>query len=312
MAILLTAFFTVLVLLLVAAGGFILKKRDMVSDACIPGFSKVLLFICQPCLAVYTFCEAEYSAESVKRMLAFAGLLLVVFLLMLGSAFLVLRRRYEKPIYRILTIATTFSNAAFFGIPVIEALLPEQASGIIIYTTVFGLTMNIIGWTVGSAIIANDIKYMSAKKIVLNPATIAAAVAIIIFAFRIPVPNQLFSIIQITGKMCTPLSMLIMGMRLATVNLKKLFSDYRIYVTLAVKQVIMPLVAFLLVFSLDMIDINLRKALFITCATPAASIVLNFSEIVGEGQKEAANLVLLSTISSIITLPIMMLMLPLI
>ena len=312
MAILLTAFFTVLVLLLVAAGGFILKKRDMVSDACIPGFSKVLLFICQPCLAVYTFCEAEYSAESVKRMLIFAGLLLVVFLLMLGSAFLVLRRRYEKPIYRILTIATTFSNAAFFGIPVIEALLPEQASGIIIYTTVFGLTMNIIGWTVGSAIIANDIKYMSAKKIVLNPATIAAAVAIIIFAFRIPVPNQLFSIIQITGKMCTPLSMLIMGMRLATVNLKKLFSDYRIYVTLAVKQVIMPLVAFLLVFSLDMIDINLRKALFITCATPAASIVLNFSEIVGEGQKEAANLVLLSTISSIITLPIMMLMLPLI
>jgi predicted permease len=61
-----------------------------------------------------------------------------------------------------------------------------------------------------------------------------------------------------------------------------------------------------------MIDINLRRALFITCATPAASIVLNFSEIVGEGQKEAANLVLLSTISSIVTLPIIMLMLPLI
>ena len=51
---------------------------------------------------------------------------------------------------------------------------------------------------------------------------------------------------------------------------------------------------------------------FITCSCPAASIVLNFAEIVGEGQKSAANLVLVSTLLSILTLPLMMLLLPII
>ncbi len=312
MVILLTAFVTVLILLLVSAAGFVLQKRNMLSESCIPGFSKVLLFVCQPCLAVYTFYNVECTAETVKSLFVFAGLLIAVLVAVMGGAFLVLRRKYGKPLYRILTIATTFSNCAFFGIPIIDALLPDVASGVIIYTTVFGLIMNIIGWTVGSAIIANDVKYMSPKKIFLNPATIGTAVALVIFAFGIPLNASLYSIVETTGKMCTPLSMLIIGMRLATVEFKKMFTDYKIYLTLAVKQIIMPLVAFLLVFSLDMIDVSLRQVLFITCACPAASVVLNFAEIVGEGQRDAANLVLLSTVTSIVTLPIMMLLLPLI
>ena len=43
---------------------------------------------------------------------------------------------------------------------------------------------------------------------------------------------------------------------------------------------------------------------------PVASVVLNFAEIAGEGQKKAASLVLLGTILSIVTLPLMMLLLP--
>lgn len=312
MSILITAFFTVLILLAVSLGGFILRKKNMVGDGCIPGLSKVLLYICQPCLAIYTFSEVQYSWQLVKNLLIFAGLLAVVYVAVLGGSFLVLRKKYSSAIYRILTIATAFSNCAFFGIPVIEALMPEVAGEVIIYTTVFGLIMNILGWTVGSAIIANDIKYMSPKKIILNPATVGTFIAIVIFVFGITFPPELSSIVATTGKSCTPLSMIIIGMRLATVEFKKMFTDIRIYLTLAVKQIVMPVIVFLLVFSLDMIDLNLRKTLFITCACPAASVVLNFAEIVGEGQKEAANLVLLSTISSIITLPVAMLLLPLI
>ena len=310
MTITLTAFFTILILLSVSSAGFILQKKEMLSQNCIPGFSTVLLYICQPCLTVYTFYEADITLENVKNMLVFAGLLLFVFLLVLGGAFLILRKKYDRAIYRILTIATMFSNCAFFGIPIIEALLPDYASEIIIYTTVFGLMMNIIGWTVGSAIIANNIKFMSVKKILLNPATLGAVAAVVILVLNIPLSSSLVSIITVTGKMCTPLSMLIIGMRLATIEFKKIFTDYRIYITIAIKQIVVPLLAFLIVFSLDMIDVNLRKTLFITCACPSASVVLNYSEIVGEGQKEAANLVLLSTISCCITLPLIMLLLP--
>ena len=124
--------------------------------------------------------------------------------------------------------------------------------------------------------------------------------------------DQLGSMISLTGKMATPLSMIIMGMRLATMDLKKIFTDVRIYLAIAVKQLLMPLVAFAIVCLVPFVDVNIRMVLFITCACPAASIVLNFAEIVGEGQDSAANLVLVSTLLSVATLPVLMLLLPLI
>ena len=41
----------------------------------------------------------------------------------------------------------------------------------------------------------------------------------------------------------------------------------------------------------------------ILCATPVASVVLNFAEMLGEGQENAANLVLLGTSLSVVSIP---------
>lgn len=300
----------VAVLLLVAVPGYIMIRTRMVSEACIPGFSKVLLFVCQPCLAVYSFTSTQFTWQKLADVGIFALMSLAIFAVMLGGAYLVLRKRCESPIYRILTIATTFSNCAFFGIPIIEAVMPDKAADVMLYTTVFAVVMNVVGWTVGSAIISRDVKYISVKKIFLNPAMIGAIVALVIFVCQIPIHPDLGSMITTLARMCTPLSMLIMGMRLATMSLSALFADIRIYFTIAVKQLVMPLVAFGLVYFLPVLP-EVRAVFFIMSACPAASVVLNFAEIVGEGQREAANTVLLSTILSIITLPVMMLMLPL-
>ena len=304
------ALISVAVLLLAAVPGYILMKKRMIDEACISGFSKVLLYVCQPCLAVYTFTSSSLSAEKLLEVGIFALLSAAIFIIVLGGAYLVLRKKCEKPIFRIITIATSFSNCAFFGIPIIEALLPESASELIIFTTVFAVVMNIIGWTLGAAIISRDTKYISAKKIFLNPAVIGMAVALVIFVFSIPIEGDLQSMIITTGRMCTPLSMLIMGMRLATMEIKSLWSDPKVYATIAVKQIVMPLVGFLLVYFLP-ISADTKQTFFIICACPVASVVLNFAEIVGEGQREAAKMLLLGTLLSIITLPPMMLLLPL-
>ena len=315
MEVFLIALLAVFVLLLVAVPGYLLMKRKMISEACIPGCSKILLYVCQPCLAVYSFMSVPLTREMLINIGLFALLMIVIHAVMLGGTYLVLRKKAKEPIYRILTIGTTFGNCAFFGIPIIEALLPVEAPGLLVYTTVYAVVMNVLGWTVGSAIIANDIKYMSVKKIFLNPAMIGALVAFIIYLTGISFPEEIGSMISMTARMATPLSMLVMGMRLATMEMKTVFTDIRIYLTIAVKQFLMPAIAFGIVMALsliDSVDTLLLKTFFITCSCPAASIVLNFAEIVGEGQKSAANLVLVSTMCSIITLPIMMFLLPLI
>lgn len=304
------------VLLLAAVPGYLLVKRKMLSEECIPGFSKILLFVCQPCLAIYSFSTIEFSVENLINIGIFALLILLVHALMLGGAFLILRKRCAEPVYRIMTIATTFGNCAFFGIPVIEAMMPNEAPTLIVYTTVYAVVMNVLGWTVGSAIISQNAKHISVKKILINPAMLGFLAALLLYVcgvkFTTDFGVQLGSMITAAARMATPLSMVIMGMRLATMKLTEMFTDVKIYLTLAVKQLLMPLIAFFVVFLLRDVDLNLRKTFYITCACPVASIVLNFSEIVGEGQTSAANLVLLGTIISIGTLPLMMLLLPLI
>lgn len=312
----LIALIAVAVLLLAAAVGYMLLKGRVLGEDIIPGLSKILVFVCQPALAIYTFSQAEFSWELMGGIGIFALLIIAVHAIMLGGSYLILRKRSVEPVYRIITIGTTFGNCAFFGIPIIEALLPESASGLILYTTVYAVVMNVIGWTVGSAIIARDTKYITLKKIFINPAMLGFVAAIILFVLGVRFDGeytaQLGNMIQHTARMATPLSMIVMGMRLATMKVSEMFSDYRLYLTVAVKQLLMPLIAFAIVYFLREVDTGLRAAFYITCSCPVASIVLNYSEIVGEGQKSAANLVLLSTALSIATLPLMMLLLPLI
>lgn len=303
-------FTAVAVLLLAAVPGYILIRTKTVSEECISGFSKVLLYVVQPCLAIYTFESAELSADMLFNMGMIALMTALVMVVMLVGAYLVLRHRYSVPIYRIITIATSFSNCAFFCIPIIEAILPERAPGLIIYTTVYAVVMNIVGWTVGAAIISQNTKYISVKKIFLNPATLGFIGAMIVYLFNIPIQADLNNMITTTARMATPLSMIIMGMRLGTLPLKSLFSKPLIYVAVAIKQIVMPLLAFGVVMLMP-IPKDTAATFFIICACPVASVVLNFAEIVGAGQKEAANTVLLGTMLSIVTLPLVMLLFPL-
>ena len=173
-------------------------------------------------------------------------------------------------------------------------------------SVVYFLGMNLLGWTVVSAIITNDKKYISLKKAFLNPAFLSLIVALPLFFTNTRLPSEINTMVTLLGKMSTPMCMLIMGMRLATVELKSLFTDRLQYAAVFVKQIIMPLLGLLLI-SLFPVSTDMKRTMFILCATPVASVVLNFAEMLGEGQKTAANLVLLGTLSSLITIPLMML-----
>lgn len=299
------------VLLAIAAPGYILKKKEMIGENCIPGFSKLMLYVCQPCLCIYTFRHTEFSVEKLTNIGVFSLLVLLIHAIMLGGAFLIFRKKSEEPIYRIMTVACAFGNCAFFGIPLIEALFPEIAPELLIYTSVYAVLMNLLGWTVGSAIISHSTKHISARKIFLNPAFIGLVLAVPFFIFDIPLPAAVGDMIDLTGRMCTPLSMLIMGMRLATVDLGAMVKNVKIYLTVAVKQIVMPFIGFLLLLVLP-VSYELKITFYLILACPVASIVLNFAEILGAGQKEAASTVLFATILSILTIPVMVLLLPLI
>ena len=104
--------------------------------------------------------------------------------------------------------------------------------------------------------------------------------------------------------MVTPLSMIVIGIKLANVDFKKLFLDGLAYVSSALKLVFMPLVSILVVAFLP-IDSTIKYTVFFLFAMPSATGTVLFAVRFGKESDFASVCVLLSTILSILTIPLM-------
>lgn len=293
-------------MLLYAMPGFIMVKTKIIKKDQISAFAKLLMYVCSPCLVFNSLTRNEFSVSLVKEMLIGFAFIFSAFLLGLLAFRFIFRKRSHDVKYRIYNLATTLANCAFMGVPVLEALFPDYPQAVA-FSAMASMALNILGWSVASYIISQDKKYISVKKILLNPAVIALIVAIPFFVFKIEIPDLINNMIVLLAKMSTPLCMLIMGMRLACASLKKVFLVPSQYLIVAIKQIVFPLVAFLILLLLPL-DERMKASIYILMACPVASVVLSFSEMIGEGQENASCLVLLGTLLSAITIPVMTLL----
>ncbi len=301
------------IMLAYAVPGYIIIKAKAVKSDHIASFSKLLMYVCQPALTLYSFNKADFSKQLGINLLIFLGIITLVQLLFIGVSYLIFIKKMQDVRYRVTTVATTLSNCSFLGVPLLEAIFPNSPN-VAVYSMMYFLSMSLLGWTLVSAIITRDKKYISVKKILINPATLSIVISLPFFftGFKIGFENgellgQIGNMIDILGKMTTPLCMLVLGMRLATVKVKNLFNNWQQYLVVFVNQVIFPLFT-LGILMLFKVDTELRWCMFIMCACPVAAVVQNYAEILGEGQDVAANMVLLGTLSSIVTLPLMALL----
>ena len=305
-----TTVYTVGIMLIYSLPGYALVKAKKINPQAIPAFATVLMYVCSSCLVVSSFQKVKYTPQMFRDLIVFFALSVVIQCVLLIVYYFIFRKKYDDVKYRVATVASCFGNCAFLGVPILESLLPNypQAAAM---SAVYSIAMNLIGWTAASAIIANDKKYIKLKSFVLNPAVIALMVALPLFFTNTYIGDTLFGdAVFLLGKMTTPMCMLIMGMRLASVSLKPVIARKMNYLVVVLKQFVMPVIGMLLVTMLP-IDSNMKMSFYIICACPVASVVLNFSEMLGQGQEMSANLVLLGTFSSIITIPVMMLLMEL-
>ncbi len=294
------------ILLLYSVPGFILSKTKAVNTDVLPSLSKILMYVCQPCLTLYTFNDVDFTPQLFKDMLLFLLVITVLQVITIGIFYLLFRKKQGDVRYRIYTIASTFGNCAFFGVPILEALLP--GTNAVVFSNMYFVSMSLLGWTVASAVIAHDKKYISVKKIVFNPAVIIMAVALPLFFLRIKLPGQLYNAVSVVGKMTTPLCMIILGIRLGSMRFKSVLAGRMQYLIIFVKQMLFPLLALGVAYLLPWEE-YIRQTLFILACCPVASVILNFAELLGEGQEEAANMLLLGTMLCIVTMPLMLLIL---
>ena len=301
-----TALITVGIMLFYAVPGFLLVKSKLVGGSGIQNFAKLLMYVCSPMLVIYSFLQVDYSHKLVGKMIFTFFFAIGIMLLFIFIFSLVFKKWENEAKYRIYTLATVLPNCAFMGVPILQAVLPEYPEAVA-FSVMFSMALNIVGWTVGSYVISRDKKYISLKKIFLNPQMIALTVAVPLFVFGVKLPSQLNDMITLLGKMTTPLCMLIMGMRLATAKIVNIFNKPMQYAIILFKQLLLPLLIYLILLPLPL-DGNMKATIYIVFGCPVASVILSFAEMLGEGQDTAANMVLLGTGISAITIPLICLL----
>ena len=304
-----TTLITVAIMLAYAIPGFLFVKTKAIKPDSIGAFARVLLFVCQPALFLYSFNAATYTPEFFAQMGIFFGLCMGMQILVMVSLTLILKKRFDDVRNRICTIASALANVGFFGVPLLEAVLPGYPEAVV-FSTVFSVSLNLLSWSLAVGIISWDRKKMSVRNMVVNPTTISLLVALPLFFTQTKLPTVVAPIVELLARMTAPMCMLILGMRLATVTPKDLFLNPRIYLSTALKNVLYPLLSFLIIFFIPL-PTYIKVTFFLLGCCPAASMVLNMSELVGEGQTHAACSVLISTLSCIITIPLLALMIPL-
>ena len=302
------AFFNVLISLLYMLPGFILcKTKKAVADH-LSTMSAILIYVCSQCMIISSFISLDFSSKDLLYMGLFFVVSFIVQLLFLLIVFAILRKKFHISKYRMLTIGSVLGNCGFFGLPLIKALLPQNPE-VACYSSIYVISMNLLVFTAGIYCLTQDKKYISLKAAIMNPTffSILVAIPLYIFSASERLPDLAKDSIGLLGKMTTPMCMFILGIRLGTMDFKKLFTNSFVYFACVGKLIVFPLFAYACVFFLPL-PAPFKASILILAATPCASIILNLAEIHGKEQEMSANCILLSTILCILTIPFMALL----
>ena len=299
------AFSNVLVTLLYIIPGFICCKTKIAKADHLSTLSAILVYVCSPCMVVNSFMQIERTPRMLGQIMLFFVVSLAIQTVLTFILYGIFRKKFHDVKYRMLTVSFGLGNAGFFGIPIIKALLPGHPE-VACFACVYIVGMNMLTFTIGAYCLTGDKKRMTLKKAFLNPPFISLLVSLVLYAVNFSgiMPELLGGALDLLNRTTTPLCMIILGIRLASVSFKKLFTRIYVYIICACKLLIFPFACLAIVYFLPLSPV-FKAAMFILGGTPCAAVMLNIAEMYDGETELAANCVLLSTLLCVFTIPIL-------
>lgn len=211
----------------------------------------------------------------------------------------ILFRKQEEKRQKSLKYGTIISNSGFLGNPMVEGIYGADG---LLYAALFMLPVRIVMWTVGMAVFLKGEKGKLWKNILTHPCIVAIYAGVIVMISGVQFPTFVEKTITGISNCNTPLSMMLVGMMLAEVKPKGLIDKTMVFYT-SVRLLIIPAVIFALTAYLP-IDSMLRGITVIMAGMPAPITTALLSAKYGGDEQYATGMIFLSTLLSLITLPL--------
>ena len=281
--------------------GFLLGKFKLISEHTNKQITNLLLTVFMPASLFMAF-PATYSEASAN--LFFSGLLagvLIMFVLIILAKIIFNKKWMKSELSHESQFALIFNNATFLGYPIVANTFGP--SGVLAYCG-FIIAFNIALFSYGIWLFEQKISFKLLRSIMLNPNIIAVLLGMAFFLVGFHLPNFITDAVGYIGGATTPLSIICIGFMLSQAKLNKILTKWKLMVTALIQLVIGPLVTWgiltLIQFPSEVIQVcTLIQAL------PTATSLGLFAVKYGGNEAESSELVTISTLFSVVTMPLL-------
>lgn len=287
----------VAVILILIAVGYVVTKRGMLSERGAAEITSLLVKLVTPCLIINSFL-GDNTGLKVSEMLLSVGVSALSMFLAIGISYLVFKKEPPER-QKVLRFAVIFSNAGFMGLPLIESIVGGKG---VIYGSFYVVVFNVICWTYGYSMMSSGAK-MNLKTVLLNPGIIGLLFGLPIYFLKLQLPVLITEPVGFLAGLNTPLAMMVIGSYVARVDLHSFISDMAVYKMALLRLVAAPAV-YLLALLFIQPEPDLLVSSVIQAAAPVAANTVLFAVQYDRDSALASKTVAVSTVLSIITIPI--------
>lgn len=288
--------------------GYILVKCKVLPENAATVLSKLENTVFIPALVMGTFIE-HFTIERILATRELLAVSSVIVCLAIPLAILVSKMvSKDRYIQKICIYGLSFSNFGFMGNAVVSNLFPDIFFEYLIFTLPLWIVIYL--WGVPKLLVADAEKKQTLResmKSFVNPMFIAMLIGMIIGLLHIPLPRWIVSIIDVSGDCMSPIAMILTGITVSSISLKKTFTDIKIYLVSIVRLLIIPLI-FIAVVSFFDISQTLYVCGLCSLAMPLGLNIVVIPSAYGRDTSVAAGMAVISHLLSVITIPLIFLL----
>ena len=301
-----TTFFTSLgqisYLFLLIGAGFLVMKLCKLPPNATNVLSKLVTTLFMPALILTNFMDNfTVSRLSSAWQYALAGVIVVSLSIVLAK--LIARISGKDDYHRkIHTYCLAFSNFGFMGTAVVSTLMPDLFMSYLILCTPMWIVN--YSWAVPALLIPSEKKRGFSFKNLLNPLFIAMLIGIFIGLTRLPIPQFVDVSIEALSKCMSPSTMLLTGMCVAKIDIKRVLKIKSIYALSVIRLILIPSI-FLFILSIIKIDYGVALCVLAVLSMPLGLNSVVIPEAHGQDTSEASGMAIVSHLASALTIPLM-------
>lgn len=282
--------------------GFGCNKKGMMDAKTNKHLSGLIVTVTGPALILASVQRVDVGMKGQVVKLIVFGLLMYLGLVLLSAVFCKVLRigKGRTGVWRVLLI---FANSSFMGLPMAQALFGDEA---VFYTSMLHLGFNLYMYTLGIRLLmegSGETEKGSWKKMV-NAGTISGILALVLFFTGWQMPKAIHGTVAFIGDLTPALSMIVLGSMLAEYPVRLLFADRDLYKLAAVKLIVIPVLLWLagtFIFA----DAQLQGVILVSTAMPSAALCVMMANRYESGEETAAAGVFLTTVLSMLTVPLL-------